>query len=57
MAKPDWDKEFEIKCDASDNAMGAVLGQRTDKMFYIMPTKPLMKLKRITQLLKRRCWS
>ena len=23
---------------------------------YIMPAKPLMKLKRITQLLKRRCW-
>ena len=33
MAKPDWDKEFEIMCDASDYAMGAVLGQRTDKMF------------------------
>ena len=33
MAKPDWDKEFEIICDASDYAMGAVLGQRTGKMF------------------------
>ena len=33
MAKPDWDKEFEIMCDASDYAMGDVLGQRTDKMF------------------------
>ena len=33
MAKPDWNKEFEIMCDASDYAMGAVLGQRTDKMF------------------------
>ena len=33
MEKPDWDKEFEIMCDASDYAMGAVLGQRTDKMF------------------------
>ena len=33
MAKPDWNKEFEIICDASDYAMGAVLGQRTDKMF------------------------
>ena len=33
MAKPDWDKEFKIMCDASDYAMGAVLGQRTDKMF------------------------
>ena len=33
MAKQDWDKEFEFMCDASDYAMGAVLGQRTDKMF------------------------
>ena len=33
MAKPDWNKEFEIMCDASDYAMGAVLGQRIDKMF------------------------
>ena len=24
MAKPDWNKEFEIMCDASDFAMGAV---------------------------------
>ena len=33
MAKQDWNKEFEIMCDASDYAMGAVLGQRTDKVF------------------------
>ena len=33
MAKPDWNKEFEIMCDADDYAMGAVLGQRTDKVF------------------------
>ena len=26
MAKPDWTKEFEIMCDASDYAIGAVLG-------------------------------
>ena len=32
-AKPDWDKEFEIMCDASDYAMGAIFGQRTEKMF------------------------
>ena len=58
IAKLDWNKEFEIMCDASDYAMGAVLGQRTDESLrpYIMPAKPLMKLKRITQLLKRRCW-
>ena len=33
MAKPDWNKEFEIMCDASDYAMGDVLGQKVDKMF------------------------
>ena len=33
MAKPDWNKEFEIMCDSSDYAMGAVLGQKVDKMF------------------------
>ena len=33
MAAPDWDQEFEMMCDASDFAMGAVLGQRKEKIF------------------------
>ena len=33
MLTPNWNKEFEIMCDVSDYAMGAVLGQRTDKIF------------------------
>ena len=33
METPDWNKEFEIMCDASDYAMGTVLGQRTEKIF------------------------
>ena len=33
MAKPDWNREFEIMCDASDFAMGAVLGQENEKVF------------------------
>ena len=33
MVTLDWNKEFEIMCDASDYAMGAVLGQRTEKIF------------------------
>ena len=33
MAKPDWNKEYEIMCDANDYAMGAVLGQKIEKMF------------------------
>ena len=33
MAKPNWNKEFKIMCDASDYVMGVVLGQKADKMF------------------------
>ena len=33
MATPNWNKNFEIMCDASDFAMGAVLGQRIEKTF------------------------
>ena len=33
MAAPKWDQGFEMMCDASDFAMGAVLGQRKDKIF------------------------
>ena len=33
MAKPDWNRESEIMCDASDFAMGAVLGQKVEKVF------------------------
>ena len=33
MAKPDCNSEFEIMCDASDYAMGVILGQKADKMF------------------------
>ena len=33
MATPDWSKDFKIMCGANDYAMGAVLGQRTNKTF------------------------
>ena len=32
MVIPNWNNDFEIMCDASDFAMGAVLGQRTEKI-------------------------
>jgi hypothetical protein len=31
---PDWHLPFEIMCDASDNAVGALLGQSKDKKQY-----------------------
>ncbi|GJR85142.1 reverse transcriptase domain-containing protein [Tanacetum coccineum] len=33
LVAPDWDPPFELKCDASDFAIGAVLGQRKTKHF------------------------
>jgi len=33
---PDWSLPFEIICDASDYAVGAVLGQRKDKKPYVI---------------------
>ena len=33
VATPDWNKVFEITCDASGYAMGVVLGQRAEKIF------------------------
>ncbi|KAG7528644.1 hypothetical protein ISN45_Un124g000010, partial [Arabidopsis thaliana x Arabidopsis arenosa] len=33
---PNWDYPFEIMCDASDYAVGAVLGQRIDKKLHVI---------------------
>nr|GEY43645.1 reverse transcriptase domain-containing protein [Tanacetum cinerariifolium] len=44
LIAPDWDIPFELMCDASDFAIGAVLGQRQDKHFrpihYASKTMP-----------------
>ncbi|GKF29470.1 reverse transcriptase domain-containing protein, partial [Tanacetum coccineum] len=33
LIAPDWNEPFELMCDASDFALGAVLGQRYEKHF------------------------
>ena len=58
MATPNWSKEFEIIRDASDYAMGIVLRQRKEKIFITIyyANKTSMKLKKIIQQLRRKCW-
>nr|XP_009618043.1 uncharacterized protein LOC104110286 [Nicotiana tomentosiformis] len=34
IVAPDWKEPFELMCDASDGAIGAVLGQRRSKIFH-----------------------
>ena len=33
VVAPNWDLQFKLMCDDSDYAMGAVFGQRIDKVF------------------------
>nr|GFD03383.1 reverse transcriptase domain-containing protein [Tanacetum cinerariifolium] len=33
LIAPNWDQPFELMCDASDYAIGAVLGKRVEKHF------------------------
>ena len=36
MRSPNWELPFEIMCDASDYAIGGVLGQREDKKAFMI---------------------
>ncbi|XP_073119732.1 uncharacterized protein [Henckelia pumila] len=36
LTSPDWDLPFEVMCDARDTAVGAMLGQRIDKVFRMI---------------------
>jgi hypothetical protein len=33
---PSWGEPFEIMCDASDDAVGAVLGQHSEKLLHVI---------------------
>ena len=41
IVAPDWELPFELMCNASDYAIGAVLGQRkvNASMLYTMPVE------------------
>ena len=36
MAAPDWNFPFELMCDASDFAVGTVLGHRRSKKWWLI---------------------
>ena len=36
VVAPDWNLPFELMCDASDHAIGAVLGQRKDNKLHVI---------------------
>ncbi|XP_020987593.1 uncharacterized protein LOC110275718 [Arachis duranensis] len=36
IAPPDWNLPFELMCDASDFAVGAMLGQRKDNLVHVI---------------------
>nr|GEZ39813.1 reverse transcriptase domain-containing protein [Tanacetum cinerariifolium] len=36
LMAPNWDQPFELMCDASDYAVGVVLGQRVEKHFWLI---------------------
>ena len=36
VVAPDWDLPFEIMCDASNYAIGEVLGQKRDRIFQVI---------------------
>ena len=36
VVAPDWDITFELMCDASDYAIGAILGQKRERIFQVI---------------------
>ena len=59
LQSPNWDLPFKIMCDASDYAVGAVLGQRIDKkptaIWYV--SKTLAEAQMNYTMTKKELWS
>ena len=36
IVAPDWELSFTLMCDASDFAIGAILGQQKGKIFHVI---------------------
>ena len=36
VVAPDWDLPFELMCNASDYAIGAMLGQKRERIFQVI---------------------
>ncbi|RVW18751.1 hypothetical protein CK203_098143 [Vitis vinifera] len=55
---PNWQLPFEVMCDASDFAIGAVLGQREDGKPYVIyyASKTLNEAQRNYTTTEKNCW-
>ena len=57
VVAPNWGEPFEIMCDASEYAVGAILGQRWENIFkpIYYASKTLNKAQENYTLLRKRC--
>ena len=55
---PDWNLPFEVMCDASDYAIGVVLGQRVDKLPHVIfyASKTLNDAQLNYSTTEKSCW-
>nr|GFA30731.1 reverse transcriptase domain-containing protein [Tanacetum cinerariifolium] len=58
LISPNWDLPFELMCDASDFAIGAVLGQRHEKHFKPIhyASKTMTDVESNYTTTEKRCW-